>query len=803
MAGVTAAFAAVGVATGIGAAVKEAMLFEAALQQINRLMGSSAKEFQNWANESASAFSMSRSEAVRYGAVYANLLSTFSSGTADTMRKTQDLLKASAVIASSTGRDMGDVMERIRSGLLGNTEAIEDLGINVYVNLLESTKAFKEFANGKSWDQLDFNTQQTIRYFAILEQAATKYGLELAQNTTSRQAAFTAQLKDAQLALGQAFLPIYNAVLPALTRMAAALANAMRWVAAFSNALFGYKNETKSTEAQTAAVGGLGDAYEEAGKQAKKAQKSVAGFDQVNLVGGKSGDAGGGSGGSAGAGSSVGGAASAAINGGLIGATDEAASKADEMAKRFRGAIQDVVADFKRAAGLIKTALGPALQGAWNTIQPALTKWKDFFRTTFEQIVILGEPLKKWVITGLVPLWQQGIGVAGEVMARFLDSGVMQATSFRDAMVPIFSWFVTDGLPLLTEFTSGALDVFNQLHATTKAVFDDIWMGIITPALNMMSKIVVDVLNAIKGFWDTWGKRIVDSIKGYLQSVREIWDAFFNVYLKPFVTKILGTLSELWDKHLKGLVTEIGNFVGKLITAAADIFNKFIKPIMVFLIEKLGPTFTDIMTMIVDRIGSAVGGIVDFAKGIIKALGGVVEFIAGVFTGDWKRAWNGIKDFMGGIGDAIVGVFKGAVNMIIDTFNFMIRQLNKVKIEVPEANIPGIGKVGGGTIGINIPEIPKLAKGGLAYGPTLAMVGDNKGAAANPEVIAPLSELQAMINNSNDNRDVVSVLRQILRAVELSGPSDQATISKSDLARAALAGQNDLTRRAGRTLAIT
>ena len=43
----------------------------------------------------------------------------------------------------------------------------------------------------------------------------------------------------------------------------------------------------------------------------------------------------------------------------------------------------------------------------------------------------------------------------------------------------------------------------------------------------------------------------------------------------------------------------------------------------------------------------------------------------------------------------------------------------------------------------------KLAKGGLAYGPTLALVGDNPNAQFDPEVIAPLSKLQGMMNQGN------------------------------------------------------
>ena len=61
-------------------------------------------------------------------------------------------------------------MFRIRSGLLGNTEAIDDLGIEVKVAMLEVTDAFKQISNGRSWEQLTFYEQQQIRTLAILAQ---------------------------------------------------------------------------------------------------------------------------------------------------------------------------------------------------------------------------------------------------------------------------------------------------------------------------------------------------------------------------------------------------------------------------------------------------------------------------------------------------------------------------------------------------------------------------------------------------------------------------------------------------------
>ena len=51
-------------------------------------------------------------------------------------------------------------------------------------------------------------------------------------------------------------------------------------------------------------------------------------------------------------------------------------------------------------------------------------------------------------------------------------------------------------------------------------------------------------------------------------------------------------------------------------------------------------------------------------------------------------------------------------------------------------------------------NVPALASGGLAYGKTLALVGDNANAAVDPEVIAPLSKLQAMLPAAGASQNI-------------------------------------------------
>ncbi|MNW51730.1 hypothetical protein D3C74_292230 [compost metagenome] len=303
----------------------------------------------------------------------------------------------------------------------------------------------------------------------------------------------------------------------------------------------------------------------------------------------------------------------------------------------------------------------------------------------------------------------------------------------------------------------------------------------------------MDAMDIVYKWWDEWGKKIVDGIKGALDNIKKLWSNLWDNFLKPFISDMLKNLEWLWDKHLKGLVEEIATFIGKLTDGALEIFNKFIMPLVNWLVEKLGPTFSNIFSLIGDVIGTALGVISDVAKGIIKSLGGVIDFIVGVFTGDWKKAWNGIQDFMDGMGDSLVGIFKGAVNLIIDAFNFMIRQINKIKIDIPEW-VPG--DMGGKSFGLTVPTIPKLAKGGLAYGPTLAVVGDNKGAASNPEVIAPLNKLQDIMSNNNGNSQILGALNSILTAIQ-RGQNINVSISQNAITNAAVSGIRDHQRRTG------
>lgn len=143
---------------------------------------------------------------------------------------------------------------------------------------------------------------------------------------------------------------------------------------------------------------------------------------------------------------------------------------------------------------------------------------------------------------------------------------------------------------------------------------------------------------------------------------------------------------------------------------------------------------------------------------IKRIFDGIIDFIRGVFTGDWERAWNGVKDIFGGIFDGLVAIAKaplngiiGLLNGAIGALNKLIGGLNKIKFDVPDW-VPAIG---GKNFGINIPKIPKipyLAKGGILSQGS-AVVGE-----AGPELLTMLG-----------NRAMVQPLTQQTKNTNLGG----------------------------------
>lgn len=780
------------------------------LQEVQNVVdvtfGAMAADVNAFADNALKTFGLSELSAKRYASTMGAMLKSSGLTGAAVRDLSIDMTKLAADFASFYNLNTDFAFDKIRSGIAGETEPLMQLGINMNVANMEAYALSQGIT--KSWQAMSQAEQVLLRYNYLLSVSKDAQG-DFARNGQSwanQTRVLTEQWRIFQSTMGQGFINILTPVVRWLNAIIQRLQVAAQYFRALTEVLFGAQSAAGAGAVAATgaadAMGGIGEQADAAAKGVKKAQKAISGLsglDQFNLIK-TQGD------------SDAEGAGAASLGGtGLGGMELGQLPTPDVNTDVFRDKMQTLVDDVKgmfrgvfggMRSGWSETlqSFGMTLATAWSTISPELTKWKTSFQTVFNDIISLGAPLRDWFMTSLVPAWNTAILMASNIVAGLSETVRMVFDDVWAAAYPIIDKFVVEALPRLVEFALGVHELLYSIFLTVKQIFDDIWSVAVQPAMDLLSQIIRDTLDLLFQWWDTWGKDIMAGLKKALDGIRGLWTNVWENFLEPFITEMLEMLTWLWDKHLKGLVEEVLNFVGTLTKAVLDIWNEFVMPIINYLVKQLGPTFSNIFSFIGDVVGTAVGVIADVLKGLLKSLGGVIDFIAGIFTADWSRAWGGIQKFMEGFGDALVGIFKGAVNLIIDAMNFMIRQINKIKIDVPS----WVGKIPGipddiTSVGFNIGEIPKLANGGIVSAPTLAMVGDNRNASIDPEVVSPLSKLEEMLAGSNAITDALLMsMLEVLREIARKNPSIQ--IGESEFGRMAIKAVNAVQRQNGRPL---
>ena len=661
-----------------------ALEVSASMNQIKRQMGESSQSFLKWVNDNANAMNMGVGEATNYGAVYSNLFSGFIKDTNKLSAYTAKMLQTSAVIAEGSGRSITDVMERIRSGLLGNTEAIEDLGINVNVAMIESTEAFKKFANGQSWQQLDYQTQQQIRLMAILEQATAKYGDTLSNSVNGSISLFKSLMKDSALNLGNAMLPIINAIMPVLNSFAMVLKNVTAKLAEFIALMFNKKATVKDGAAgaisnvgnamQDAAggaddlgnaigdagdsAGGLADNLGDSAKNAKKAAKELLGligFDEINILQKPKDDAAGGSGGGGGGGGKGG-----KGKGGGGGPFKDILPEVEltDMDNQFKSIFDSLGDKLKGLFDLFKKGFDAAFRPeGLERIKAALERIKKtleeiatdprvvnaFNRMTEKIVYALGQ------IAGSLATIGVGIGV---LLTESIANGLeRQKERIIRALVALF-----DNVGNIAEAAGNIAQAFSSsfydVITSTGAV--RIVSAIVSTFLSLTSTIVEVGSKLAGSLFEGFEKVVVTSapkISSMLQSLLDIIAPIFET-IESVVDKFGDGLSSVYDEHVAPAIDSIANAFNGLIDIIQILWEGSWKPFAEFLsntfglsiegvADLLGGAILSALKILADTIKLVADGFTAFSdwckenKEIISAIASVIGTLA--------TAWQGIK----------------------------------------------------------------------------------------------------------------------------------------------------------------
>lgn len=652
----------------------------ASMNQIKRQMGESSQSFLKWVNDNANAMNMGVGEATKYGAVYSNLFSGFIKDTNKLSAYTAKMLQTSAVVAEGSGRSITDVMERIRSGLLGNTEAIDDLGINVNVAMIESTEAFKRFANGQSWQQLDYQTQQQIRLMAILEQATAKYGDTLSNSVNGRISLFKSLMKDAALNLGNAMLPIINAIMPVLNSFAMVLKNVTAKLAEFIALMFNKKATVKDGvggavgdmgNAMKDAAGGAGDladAVDDAGdsaggladnlgdsaKNAKKAAKELLGlmgFDEINILQKPKDDDAGGSGGGGGGKGGKG-------KGGGGGPFKDILPEVEltDMDNQFKSIFDGLGDKLKGLFNLFKKGFDAAFRPeGLERIKAALERIKK----TLEEIAT--DPRVVNAFNRMTEKIAYALGqISGSLATIGVAIGVLLIESIVNGLERQKERIIRALVALFDNVGNIAEAVGNIAQAFSSAFYDvitstgavRIGSAIVSTLLSLTSTIVEVGSKLAGSLFKGFEKVVVTSapkISSMLQSLLDIVAPIFET-IESVVDKFGDGLSSVYDEHVAPAIDSIANAFNGLIDIIQILWEGSWKPFAEFLSNTFGIS--------IETVADLLGGIILEA---LKLLADTIKLVADGFTAfsDWCKENKEIISTIASVIGTLATVWQG------------------------------------------------------------------------------------------------------------------------------------------------
>ncbi|QUH21074.1 phage tail protein [Alkaliphilus sp. B6464] len=766
---------------------------------VNVTFGSMTKDIEEFSKSAMDNFGLSELAAKKYSSTMGAMLK--SSGIAgEAVRDMSiDLTKLTADMASFHNMSNDEVFTKIMSGMSGMSMPLKELGINMNVANLEAFAMSQGM--DKAYRKMSQAEQAMVRYNYLLSVTGDMQGdfSRNAHNWGHQLKILSEQWNTLKATIGQGFINILAPIVTGLNILIKKIQVAAEYFRAFTALIFGDTQASKGTAKNLGyTVDSLEDAedgFGDVGKAGKKAGKDLkgatTGFDEINKLTDKAGSSAGD------LADDLGGIGSIDLGTASSGELDLDTSKIESQLGKVKRLFEDFYNDwgakdffkgFRDGLDLINfdsiktnfktvfSGLGEIANTAIMAMQPIFQAAGQAFGTSikygiaiagnlFEPITLgwanfitnMKGPIQDWInetsntitngfnnLTGIYEnlgqSWLNSVNKYKEPIAKAVEDTLTNSSNtfmLIGTVVADTFEIVTDKVKEFAEENKGEIQNF------TDSIF-----GIFTDAWDLINDVWEDTLNSLKVFWDTWGKDIVAGAMNIVNDIGGWFLYLWNDLVKPTWDTMMSWLKKIWDENLKGLVDELLGFVGRVGDLILKLWEGVFKPLVDDILNVLVPAFKNAFNLILDIVGTVVNGIIGIIKNLLKILNGIIDFVVGVFTGDWQRAWEGVKGIFSGVIGSLEEIFKGVINGITGIANSFIRFWNRIELEVPEVDIPLFGKAGGFRIGVpTIPEIPKLATGGITdvNNPFMAIVGDNR---TQREVVAPLDDLMGMITSA-------------------------------------------------------
>src|SRR5690606_15860342 len=307
--------------------------------------------------------------------------------------------------------------------------------------------------------------------------------------------------------------------------------------------------------------------------------------------------------------------------------------------------IADVVnrEPFQSKMTAVFRAAHKAMDNLANEAGPGLTRFFETFADTLNRMLpIVGETVGK-VLGGIAnalahPQFQQGL-------QNFLRGITEGLDGLLPALTPVAKALGSLGT-LAGQLAKSLGPVLGAAFEALAGFIEPVATALV-PVVDLLGQALTEAITALQPGLVLLGEALANLIRtgvlpGLMEALPPIVDAFTQL-----AVAVLPILAQA--------LTELGPPLARIFTVLAQALEAVL-PILVPLVEF-------IIKFLGDTLIGALEGAAQAIDGALDVIMGIFEVFAGIFTGDWERAWNGIKQIAKGVWDLIVGLIKVAWNV--------------------------------------------------------------------------------------------------------------------------------------------
>lgn len=367
---------------------------------------------------------------------------------------------------------------------------------------------------------------------------------------------------------------------------------------------------------------------------------------------------------------------------------------ADEMAQKFAAGGAQAKEAFQQTIEALAGMEDPLEQNAAG-VNLFGTMWEDLGPEVVTQLASIEDGVYDMAgaMDQIKEVKYNDLGSMFEGLKRSVE---MLLLPLGEQLIPILDELIESALPLLEEALPPVIDVFGELIAQLAPVIDEL-LPVLLSLIESLVPPLLDILESILPVFVELIQELLPPLVALVESVLPVVLSLLDSLL-PIITMLAEALAPIFE-----LLLELLDPLLELIENALTPLLELLETLTELLLEILVPVIEILLTVftaVFDAIAKIVQVRVEFLTKVFKEL---IDFIKNVFTGNWKGAWENVRNIFKTIAESLAEIFKIPINWIIDKINSFIDGLNA--IQIPEW-VPVVGGKG-----FHIPRIPKLRVG--------------------------------------------------------------------------------------------